>query len=104
MRNDTTPDRPPAEPGESSTDQEKPSSGSVRRMGDAWMIATILPAAVVIGYLAGRGLDKLFSCYPWCTVAFSVIGTVAGFREVIRIAVRVGSEEDRAARGQGDRK
>jgi F0F1-type ATP synthase assembly protein I len=101
---DATPDRPPVEPGKSPAPEEKPSQGSVRRMGDAWMIATILPAALVIGYLAGRGLDKLFSCYPWCTVAFSVIGTVAGFREVIRIAIRVGGEEDRAARGRDDSK
>jgi F0F1-type ATP synthase assembly protein I len=58
---------------------------------------------VVIGYLMGRGLDRLFSCYPWCTVIFSTLGVVAGFREVIRIALRVGREEDRAARG-GDGK
>ena len=98
MTHDTTPEGPAVEPEEPPKPEEKPSSGSVRRMGDAWMIATILPAAIGLGYLAGAGLDRLFHCYPWCTVAFSALGIVAGFREVIRIALRVGREEDEAAR------
>ena len=75
-----------------------------RRMGDAWMIATILPAAIGLGYLIGTGLDRLFGCYPWGTIAFSALGIVAGFREVIRIALRVGREEDEAARHGGERR
>jgi ATP synthase protein I len=72
-------------------------------MGDAWMIATILPAAIGLGYLAGYGLDRLLHTYPWCTIGFSVLGIAAGFREVIRIALRVGREEDEAARHPGGR-
>ncbi|MEW6338922.1 MAG: AtpZ/AtpI family protein [Acidobacteriota bacterium] len=77
---------------------------SARRIGDAYLIATILPLSVLIGYGMGWLLDWFFGTKPWCTYAFSGLGVVAGFREAIRTALRVGREEDTAARGdRGDR-
>ena len=70
-----------------------------RRIGDAYLIGMILPAAVVIGYFMGRGLDYLTGWTPWGTRVLTVLGVVAGFREAIRIALRVGREEDAAMRG-----
>lgn len=95
----TEPDTPSDRPPEQVPKPEPAAAGAaVKRMGDAWMIAPILPAAIVIGYLVGYGLDRLFGTSPWCTVVFCAIGVAAGFREVIRIALRVGREEDEAAR------
>jgi len=71
---------------------------SARRIGDAYLIATILPAAIGIGYGIGWMLDWLFATKPWCTYIFTVLGVAAGFMEAIRTALRVGREEDRAAR------
>jgi ATP synthase protein I len=73
-------------------------AGSARRIGDAYMIATVLPLAVLLGYGAGWGLDRVLGSAPWCTVVFTAIGIAAGLREAIRIALRVGREEDEAAR------
>lgn len=70
-----------------------------RRISDAYLIGTILPAAVVIGYLMGRGLDHLTGWAPWGTRVLTVLGVVAGFREAIRIALKVGREEDAAMQG-----
>jgi len=67
-----------------------------RRIGDAYLIGTILPAAVVIGYLMGKGLDYLTNWTPWGTRVLTVLGVAAGFREAIRIALKVGREEDAA--------
>ena len=82
-------------------------AGSARRIGDAYMIATVLPIAVLLGYGAGWLLDRMVGSAPWCTVVFTGIGIAAGLREAIRIALRVGREEDEAARppnrGTGDR-
>lgn len=66
------------------------------------MIGTVLPLAILIGYGFGWFLDRLFDTRPWLTYIFSGLGVAAGFMEAIRIALRVGSEEDRAARGGGD--
>ncbi|HPS78432.1 MAG TPA: AtpZ/AtpI family protein [Thermoanaerobaculaceae bacterium] len=72
-----------------------------RRIGDAYLIGMILPAAVVIGYFMGKGLDHVTGWTPWGTRVLTVLGVVAGFREAIRIALRVGREEDAAMKGGG---
>lgn len=72
-----------------------------RRIGDAYLIGMILPAAVVIGYFMGKGLDYVTDWTPWGTRVLTVLGVVAGFREAIRIALRVGREEDAAMKGGG---
>ena len=71
---------------------------SARRIGDAYLIATILPAAIGIGYGMGWMLDWFFATKPWCTYVFTGLGVIAGFMEAIRTALRVGREEDKAAR------
>ena len=78
-------------------------AGPARRIGDAYLIATVLPLAVLLGYGAGWALDRLFGTSPWCTYIFGAIGVAAGLREAIRIAIRVGREEDEAARKAGER-
>jgi ATP synthase protein I len=91
-------DEPGPGPKKPSGAERQSEAASVRRIGDAWMLAWILPAAIGIGYLIGYGLDHLFHTYPWCTIVFSAFGVAAGFKEVITIALRVGREEDEAAR------
>lgn len=75
------------------------SGRSARRIGDAYLIATVLPLSILIGYGMGWLLDWFLGTRPWCTYVCSGLGVVAGFREAIRTALRVGREEDRAARG-----
>lgn len=77
---------------------------SAHRIGDAYLIATVLPLSILIGYGMGWLLDWFFGTGPWCTYICSGLGVVAGFREAIRTALRVGREEDRESRGgTGDR-
>lgn len=76
----------------------KPSrrGAAFRRASDAYLIGTILPIAVVLGYFLGKGLDSLTGWAPWGTAVLTVFGVAAGLREAIRIAIRVGREEDAA--------
>ena len=46
-------------------------------------LAFLLPASTIVGYAIGYGLDYLFSTHI-LRVVFLVIGTVAGFVQLIR--------------------
>ena len=58
------------------------------------------PIAIAIGYFWGRSLDRFLGTAPWLTYLFTAFGVGAGFLNAIRVAVRVGKEEDLAG---GDR-
>lgn len=73
---------------------------ALRRGGDAYLIATVLPAAIGIGYGLGWGLDRLFGTAPWLAYGFTGLGVAAGLMEAVRIALRVGREEDAAAQAE----
>jgi len=45
-----------------------------------------LVVSTFVGLAIGYGLDKLFGTSPYLTVIFLIIGIIAGFRELIRIA------------------
>ena len=74
---------------------------SFTRMGDAYLIGTVFPIAILLGLGFGWLADKLLGTWPWLTVVFGIIGVAAGFLEAIRTALRVGREEDRVAQGGG---
>lgn len=46
-------------------------------------------AGLAIGYF----LDSFFSTSPWLTIVFLIIGIIAGFRELIRVARKEGSDD-----------
>jgi ATP synthase protein I len=53
-----------------------------------------------IGLAMGYGLDKLLGTGPWLMIVFTILGIVAGFRELVRMAKRqeeIAEEEDKAA-------
>ncbi len=80
------------------SERRRKQAQAARRIGDAYLIGTVLPLAILIGYGIGWFLDRIFASKPWLTYVFTGLGVVAGFLEAIRIALRVGREEDEAAR------
>lgn len=73
--------------------QETPNSKSAKRSGAVdgliraerlLQIAFILPAAVVVGWLIGAGLDKWLH-QSWIYLPGLLLGAVAGFIEVFRL-------------------
>lgn len=46
-------------------------------------LAMVLPAATVVGYLAGYGLDHLFHT-RFLKIVFLVLGVIAGFIDLLR--------------------
>ena len=47
-------------------------------------LAFILPASTFAGYLIGYLLDRLFHTRPYLSLAFLILGIVAGFVELIK--------------------
>ena len=39
-----------------------------------------------VGLAMGYGLDKLFNTSPWFTIIFLILGIIAGFRELVKMA------------------
>lgn len=74
----------------------------MRRIADVSVLGLAFPIAIAIGYFWGKALDHYLGTTPWCTYIFSAFGVGAGFLNAIRVAMRVGKEEDEAdRRGEG---
>jgi F0F1-type ATP synthase assembly protein I len=54
-----------------------------RGIGKYLNLALLLPISTFVGYLMGYGLDMLFHT-TWIRYVFLVLGSVAGFIELIR--------------------
>jgi hypothetical protein len=63
-------------------------------------IAFILPAAVLVGWLAGAGLDRWLHT-SWIYVVGILLGVAAGFVQIFRMVGAAGASIDRAAAGSG---
>jgi F0F1-type ATP synthase assembly protein I len=66
-------------------------------------IGLTLVLATVIGFGIGLGLDHLFHTgfdnprhvgVGWLTLLFTIIGVIAGFREMIRTVIRLSEDGD----------
>jgi ATP synthase protein I len=66
---------------------EKPPEKSIyKQLLEASSIGIHLVLSTFVGLAIGYGLDKLFGTSPYLTFIFLIIGIIAGFRELIRIA------------------
>ncbi len=50
--------------------------------------------ATFVGLAMGYGLDKLFNTSPWFTIIFLMLGIIAGFLELIRMARKTYDGDD----------
>lgn len=57
-----------------------------RQLLEASSVGINLVISTFVGLAIGYGLDKLFGTSPYLTIIFLIIGIIAGFRELIRIA------------------
>lgn len=63
--------------------KEKP---FLKQLLEASTIGINLVLSTFVGFAIGYFLDKFFGTSPWLTVTFLIIGIIAGFRELLRIA------------------
>jgi len=60
-----------------------------RVAADLLNVGLIFPSAIAVGYLAGYFLDRWLDTAPWLAVALSVVGAVAAFINLFRVASRL---------------
>jgi len=65
-----------------------------RQLLQASTVGLSLVFSTFIGLAIGYGLDSLFHTSPWLTIIFLVIGIIAGFRELLRIAKKQDNGSD----------
>ena len=65
-----------------------------RQLLQASTIGLNLVFSTFIGLAIGYGLDSLFHSSPWLTIIFLLIGIIAGFRELLRIAKKQDNGSD----------
>jgi ATP synthase protein I len=84
-----------------SSDKEKKRE-LFRYMGVASTVGINLVISTFIGFAIGYYLlDKFFGTFPWLTVAFTLLGIVAGFKYLFKVASRMSN--DQGSKGPGDR-
>ena len=65
----------------------------MRGAGLASSIGLVLVIATVIGYVIGSWLDRKFHTAPWLMFVFTLMGIIAGFIQIFRIANDISKEE-----------
>jgi ATP synthase protein I len=66
----------------------------VKSFARAGTIGFHMVISTFVGYLIGSQLDKWLRTSPWLTIIFLLLGIIAGFRELARIAKRISDESD----------
>jgi len=57
-----------------------------KQLMQASTIGINLVLSTFVGLAIGYGLDSLFNTSPWLTLIFLILGIIAGFRELFRMA------------------
>ena len=63
-----------------------PEERTAKGMGSAMRMGTTLVSTTLIGLGMGYFLDQWLNTRPWMMLLFFLFGTIAGFRDVYRIA------------------
>jgi ATP synthase protein I len=69
-------------------DDDERKRRQVRWLAEAYSMAWLFPAAILLGLGFGYWMDKLFRTWPWLTIVFGAFGVIAAFINLFRLAVR----------------
>ncbi|MCX7914037.1 MAG: AtpZ/AtpI family protein [Thermodesulfovibrionales bacterium] len=78
----------------------KPEKSILRQVFEASTVGIHFVLCMFAGLAIGYGLDYLLNTFPYLSVIFFIMGIIAGFREVFRIAKKA----ERMTDGEDDRK
>jgi ATP synthase protein I len=61
----------------------------------AWSVGMNFVFSIFVGFGIGYWLDSIFNTSPWLKVIFLMLGIIAGFRELFRIAKKQDNGSDK---------
>jgi ATP synthase protein I len=74
---------------------KKEKSEIFRYLGIASTVGINLVISTFIGFAVGYYLlDKFFNTFPWLTVIFTLLGIVAGFKYLFKVASRIDNDKE----------
>ncbi|MBI5098895.1 MAG: AtpZ/AtpI family protein [Nitrospirae bacterium] len=74
---------------------KKEKSELFRYLGIASTVGINLVISTFIGFAIGYYLlDKYFDTFPWLTVIFTLLGIVAGFKYLFKVASRISNDKE----------
>jgi len=84
---------------DNSKQQPSPERGSkgelVRFLGIASTVGINFVVSTLAGFAIGYWiLDRIFNSFPWFTIIFLILGIIAGFKYLFKIASRAENYED----------
>ncbi|HUU55530.1 MAG TPA: AtpZ/AtpI family protein [Armatimonadota bacterium] len=71
--------------------------GPMRTIGLVGGLGFVLGLSALLGALAGRFLDDRWGTEPWIALLGTLLGTAAGFYEVVAVLSRFGGESNEGA-------
>ncbi len=51
-------------------------------------MATMIPVATGVGFVIGYYLDKIFKTEPYLVVIFTILGIIAGFKNIVEFIIK----------------
>jgi len=63
-------------------------------------LATMIPVSTGVGFIIGYYLDKIFKTEPYLVVIWTILGIIAGFKNIIGFVIRENKEIEK----DGDQK
>jgi len=73
---------------------EKKERGVLGELLRASTVGLNLVAATFIGLAIGWFLDRVFGTRPYLTIVFLILGIIAGFRELFKMAKKENNKKD----------
>ncbi|KPK00887.1 MAG: hypothetical protein AMK71_07600 [Nitrospira bacterium SG8_35_4] len=78
-----------------SSDRKRGKSDFVRYLGVASTVGINMVATTFVGFAIGHWVvDRSLNIAPWGTVVFTLLGIVAGFRYLFKLARKAGEENN----------
>lgn len=64
-----------------------------RKLGQASSVGVMFAACIVVGVGLGVFLDSWLQTNPWCTIGLAVLGSAAGFYNLIKMISVLGDSK-----------
>jgi F0F1-type ATP synthase assembly protein I len=71
----------------------KPNKNVAARFAEYSSLALLLPVSTFVGYVIGYYLDRFFGTH-WLQIVFLILGSAAGFVQLIRTILRDSRDDD----------